>query len=61
MPRIDHPTLPKTFCYFNEITDWGKQRWQIRLKKRYNGKLLYRFSKREDAISFLHELGYIYE
>ena len=60
MPRVNHQILP-TYCYFNEITDWGKQRYQITLKQRYNGKLLYRFSQRDKAIDFLHKLGFEYE
>lgn len=61
MPRIKHPILPNTYCYFNEITDWGKKRYQIRINKTYNGKKQYRFTKREEAIEFLHKIGFEYE
>lgn len=61
MPRVNHPILPDTYCYFNEITDWGKQRWQVRLNKLYKEKRTFKFWSREKAIEFLHMLGFDYE
>lgn len=58
--RINHPIIP-TYAYFNEITDWGKRRYQIRLHIAYNGKRQFRFNEREQAIEFLHKLGFEYE
>lgn len=64
MPRVNHQILP-TYCYINKENWWKNNivvyKWIVRLKETYNGRKNYRFKTKEEAIDFLHKLGFEYE
>lgn len=61
MPKINHPILPDTKAYIYDYSEAKTPYYHIVLNKKYNGHKQYRCRNKQQAIDFLHKLGFEYE